>query len=791
MTLSSPLFRSGLCWCLGACVLAAAAAVYADAPSVSYIFPAGGQRGTTVKFRVGGHYLHGSAHFDLRAAGLTASERVVEVPTRWFEGPLVVKPDSQAAENYPRDHAGEVTINFDAPLGDVVWRVWTSQGATAGRPFVIGHLPEVLEDEIDGRPVPQYVTLPVTANGRIFPREDVDIWTFDAEAGQPVTCEVHASRIASPIDSHLEIRGPQGERIVENDDHSGTDSWLRFTPRVSGKYQAHIRDVEFRGLQDYVYRLTITAGPYVDRVFPLGGRRGETVQFQLLGQNVPGQPVAVTLPADRTGLTAVNLSVGGELSNKVLIDVGDLPEVVEASGSSGADQPSPALQLPLHVNGCIRMPGEIDRWTFHASQGQVIECELWSARLGSRLDAVVTILDSQRKALLQVGSTADNPVEPRGTLTIPADGDYTLEVRDVLNSRGGADFAYRLRLGLAPGPDFRLSLASDALTLPRGGEAKLKVIAERSGGFAGEIKLQFNGIPEGVTLTSDTIAGDKSEIEVIFKADAKSKVQGLFFTVDGTAKRGDETVLRRAFVSVPPAAAPRDSVLLSVAMPTPFQIDGGELQLRYGARGTIFRRKFAVVRNGYSGPLTIRLADRQIRHLQGVTGPTLEIGPEVNGFVYPVRLPTWLETNRTCRTMIMVSGEVADADGTKHMVSFSSGETQNQIALLTAPCPLNIRAERSSVLAVPRTTRELRVSVSRGTLALAPVTVELILPEHVVGVSAEALVIATDENAGVLRVQFGERPGPFTMSVVVRATTLQNGDPVVSETKIEFVTHSP
>ena len=47
--------------------------------------------------------------------------------------------------------------------------------------FVVGDLPEVIESEIDGQPIPERVSLPVTINGRIFPREDVDIWTFEVQ----------------------------------------------------------------------------------------------------------------------------------------------------------------------------------------------------------------------------------------------------------------------------------------------------------------------------------------------------------------------------------------------------------------------------------------------------------------------------------------------------------------------------------------------------------------------------------------------------------------------------------
>ena len=87
--------------------------------------------------------------------------------------------------------------------------------------FMVGDLPEIVEEEIDGDPVPVKVTLPVTINGRIFPREDVDIWTFAAKKGQSVWCEVHAARLGSPLEARLEIRDAQGRRLAESDDARG------------------------------------------------------------------------------------------------------------------------------------------------------------------------------------------------------------------------------------------------------------------------------------------------------------------------------------------------------------------------------------------------------------------------------------------------------------------------------------------------------------------------------------------------------------------------------------------
>jgi hypothetical protein len=56
-----------------ACLLGTLAATSASPPTASYIFPAGGQRGTTVKVRVGGLFLHETCRFAVGGTGLAAS----------------------------------------------------------------------------------------------------------------------------------------------------------------------------------------------------------------------------------------------------------------------------------------------------------------------------------------------------------------------------------------------------------------------------------------------------------------------------------------------------------------------------------------------------------------------------------------------------------------------------------------------------------------------------------------------------------------------------------------------
>ena len=66
--------RIPLIFLIAAAVSMAASSVWADPLGTIYVFPAGGQRGPTVKFRSGGLCLHGEAAFEMLGAGVKASD---------------------------------------------------------------------------------------------------------------------------------------------------------------------------------------------------------------------------------------------------------------------------------------------------------------------------------------------------------------------------------------------------------------------------------------------------------------------------------------------------------------------------------------------------------------------------------------------------------------------------------------------------------------------------------------------------------------------------------------------
>src|SRR5262249_45049835 len=149
-----------------------------------------------------------------------------------------------------------------------------------------------------------------------------------------------------------------------------------------GKYRLRIQDVNTRGGPAYVYRLTLTADPVIDRVYPLGGRRGTCTRFRLQGQGVPTESVAVDFPADAPRDFWQRFPIQGKLSDPVLLDVDDVPEHQEVEPNDEAGQARP-LVLPCLLNGRIDRPGDVDYWRFTIRKGQALTVVLRARQLGS------------------------------------------------------------------------------------------------------------------------------------------------------------------------------------------------------------------------------------------------------------------------------------------------------------------------------------------------------------------------------------------------------------------------
>ena len=711
--------------------------------------------------------------------------------TVWFEGPLIRMPASQAKENYPKDQTGKLTVDSTAELGFRRWRVWTPQGVSPTRTFVIGNLPEVVEKEVDGQPIPTAVNLPVTVNGRVFPREDIDIWTFRARKGHAYACEVMASRIGSPLDSHLEVRGPDGQRVAENNDELGSDSRIKFVAPADGVYQVRIYDTQYKGLQSYVYRLTITDGPYIQSVYPLGGKAGATTEFEVDGQNVPNNKLTVNLPKSARSDYMHSAMINATPSNLFPIDISNLTEILEAEPNDNPAKTQAAIQLPAVLNGRINKPGDVDSWLVSGKKGDVIHFDVKAARLGSPLDTLLTLETVKGKRLANNDNISNAQSDSATTYTFKNDQTIVVKIASGQADDGSRAHAYRLvadRRDTKPTPHFKLTLPKSELTLNIGQTAKLTVNAARTN-YTDEIPLIIGDLPKGVTVSGNKIPKGKNKATITLKADKEIGVSFGQLKIQGELNVGGKKTL---ITATKPATSALDVEIdrcfLAVALPTPWKVVG-IFQTRYAARGSTYFRKYSIKRGDYKGPLTVKMSDTQARHLQGVTGATIHVPAGESEFVYPIKLAPWMEVGRTCRVTVMAIGKVKDPAGKEHVVSYTSLGENQQIIVLVDPGQLTVDSNKQSFLAKPRGSLKVKVRIGRGgVLKGRGCKIELVMPKHIKGIRCKPVKIGPKETIAELKVQFAAKIGPLNAPLVVRATAMIDGYPYTAEQNIEFRT---
>ena len=283
------------------------------------------------------------------------------------------------------------------------------------------------------------------------------------------------------------------------------------------------------------------------------------------------------------------------------------------------------------------------------------------------------------------------------------------------------------------------------------------------------------------------------------KADKQAKAATIAAPVriTGTAMIGERRVVQQAVMLGLAAAQGQDSLAVvdsdsplwvAVTIPTPFKFVG-VFESRYIRAARVYIRKYRIERNGFEGPIAVELADRQGRHLQGVTADRVIVRPGNDEFEFAVNLPPWMEVGRTCRSTLAISGVTTDADGNSHTISYSSNDQHNQMIALVATGRLTIQLPQSTLAARPGDRVELLVQIQRSPGIAGPVQFDIVVPKAMLGVSGASLLIDGNKNAGTLVLDFAnELKGIGIHPVTIRATTEDERHlPITAEAKLELV----
>lgn len=398
-------------------------------PTVSKIWPIGMERGTTAQFTVDGRNLSGAKDVIFDAPGITGQVTEITDVTEKITGPRAgVDLSAQVPLGKKQTARLEITVTKDVKPGIHKFRIRTPLGTSDVAMLDVSSQPEVQEGTKDpnagAQPLP--VNLPATLVGTVSNPGDADNYEFAGKAGQELVFQVVASQVGSQLQSLLTLRNTSGQVLAQaGEGDNSPDATLTYKLAQDGKYTLTVSDREKGGGMDHYYRVNAGALPYITQVFPLGVRAGQATTVEVTGFNLGGvHEVKVNAPPTTEAWSTVPVKLKtsqGEPVNQVKLAVGHAPEVMEREPNNTVSQ-AQTVEVPAaingHIGGATAGAADDDYFRFKAAQGEHFTIEVAAARLGSRLDSVIEVLDAQ-----------GNPV-PRATVRCLNETTTTLSDRD-------------------------------------------------------------------------------------------------------------------------------------------------------------------------------------------------------------------------------------------------------------------------------------------------------------------------------------------------------------------------
>ena len=489
--------------------------VWSAPPTLTNVFPAGGQRGTKVAVTCTGTFTW---------------------PTKVWSPGVDAIPTAESGKL-------EVTIPTDLPADRLWIRLYNSEGVSAFLPFLIGSLKELNEVEPNNKPREAQVIAEseTTINGALKDA-DVDCFAVTLKAGQTLVAAVDANtRLGSTMDAILQIVTPDGIVIGENHDDLGLDPRLAFTATANGTYIVRLfafpaapdASIRFNAGANHIYRLMLTTGPYVTHPIPLSTSLNEPTTVGVAGWNLPAGMKLNVIPFGGPRLSDYQeYEVQDELRRSSDAKFGfafsqDFSFATRIRMTSQAvinneptSDPKNPLVIPMSssVTGCLKSSRQADRYTIPLEKGQQVLISAEARSLHMPLDPVLILASPDGKIVAEVddtGATRDGFIAHTAAQT----GDYQIAVTD--RFRQGSQRNWYLLTVRLEQPDFELTTAIDAVSVaPDKPADAITVKVQRRGTSTesvGPITVQMSGLPEGVmstVATSETTGATATEVKL-------------------------------------------------------------------------------------------------------------------------------------------------------------------------------------------------------------------------------------------------------------------------------------
>jgi hypothetical protein len=484
-------------------------------PRLLSISPMGGQVGTSFDATIAAEHMEDPGPLIFQHPGIQATAKV-------------------DAQGKPIPNQYSIAIAPDVPQGLYEARLLGRLGISSARIFSVGKLTELNQKPgntnlVNAMPL----SVPSVCNAVVSSRA-VDFYSFEAAQGKRYIIQCSARGIDSKLDPVVIVGDANGTDLVAQ----RTGDTLDFVAKASGKHTIKIHELTFKGGPGYFYRLSIEELP-IDAPMPV-------------------------YPSTRS-VSAFSWPPNG-LSP-------------QSPTTEQEDATFQAITLPADITGRFYPAADVDTYVFDAKQGETWWIEVASERLGRPTDPslVIQMEKPDKSGWSDVAELNDiaSPMKPSsngyaydgppfdggstdilGKLEIKETGRYRLLLSDLFGgTRKDPRNIYRLIVRPAQ-PDFAVvswglhmelrngdrNALSKPLALRAGNTVALEVVTVRRDGFDGEIALNVDGLPQGVTAQGLKIPAGKMRGVLLLSA-TQDAPQGLAnATITASAKIGEQTV---------------------------------------------------------------------------------------------------------------------------------------------------------------------------------------------------------------------------------------------------------
>jgi len=502
---------------LSCCFVAATA--FAGSPHATYMYPGGGQRGGEIEVTCSGQNLGDVREFLFDEPGFTA-EILSADATNTFKAKIHVAPDVR--------------------LGEHTYRVITKSGVSDLRLFYVTPFPMVAEAESKVKPKPaQHIDLNTTVYGHT-PEDTRVSYEVDLKKGQRMSVEVIGLRLHTEVvyDPRVTIT-QDGTIIADVDDcsFSRQDPVASIVAPQDGKYVITVRDTTNSGQGPCSYLMNIGTFARPVAVYPAGGPAGQDLKVTLLGDAAGPIAQTVKLPEKPTDKFLLYTNQEQPTPQPNVMRVSDFPNVLATKPDKDIAHPTVVNQeFPLALNGIIEAKDDMDCFKFKATKDQTLDFTVYARRLNSPLDSYLEIYN-EKGSRLAVNDDSGGP-DSYLRWKAPADGNYFVTVSDQLR-RGGKDFVYRLEVTpVRPAltawlPPITINQNQDRreVPVPKGNRYAYLVRIKRAD-VGGDVQLQPEGLPAGVTYSVPTVDKSVDTVPMVFEATADAAETAKHFEIE-------------------------------------------------------------------------------------------------------------------------------------------------------------------------------------------------------------------------------------------------------------------